>query len=171
MTRDYAFDVAAGEGTPPVLSVFGGKITTYRRLAEHALAKLEPFFPEGSGPWTGYAPLPGGDIPNGDFNAFHAGLCREKPWLPTDVAYRLARAYGTRVEKLLGNAAGFRDLGQDLGAGLTEREVEYLVREEWARTADDILWRRSRLGLRGGPELAAKLTDYLALAGSDAVPG
>jgi glycerol-3-phosphate dehydrogenase len=171
MTRDYAFDVAAGEGRPPVLSVFGGKITTYRRLAEHALAKLRPFLPIQGGSWTGRMPLPGGDIPDGDFVAFCAALRRQKPWLPADLARRLARAYGTRIEKLLGAAGRFEDLGRDLGAGLTEREVEYLVREEWALSADDILWRRSRLGLRGGQALAANLTHHLERIGATAVSG
>jgi glycerol-3-phosphate dehydrogenase len=170
MTRDYAFDVAAGEGRPPVLSVFGGKITTYRRLAEHALAKLQPYLTDLGGPWTGQAALPGGDIPRGDFEAFYAEFFRQRPWLPPDLARRLARAYGTRVDKLLGGAARLGDLGRDLGAGLTEREVDYLCREEWARTAEDILWRRSRLGLHGGAALAANLTDYLARARAEAVP-
>jgi glycerol-3-phosphate dehydrogenase len=172
MTRDYAFEVAAGEGQPPLLSVFGGKITTYRRLAEHALAKLQPFLPSLGGSWTAGAPLPGGDIPDGDFAAFHAGLRRQRPWLPPALARRLARAYGSRVEDLLGGATRLQDLGRDLGPGLglTEREVEYLVQEEWARTAEDILWRRSKLGLHGGPGLAASLTDHLAQVRADAVP-
>jgi glycerol-3-phosphate dehydrogenase len=169
MTRDYAFDVVAGEGSPPVLSVFGGKITTYRRLAEHALAKLQPFLPGMAAAWTAGTPLPGGDIPDGNFDLFHASLCRRKPWLPVDLAWRLARAYGTRVESLLGDAARLQDLGRELGAGLSEREVDYLVREEWARTAEDILWRRSRLGLGGGPALAASVRDYLSQARVDAV--
>jgi glycerol-3-phosphate dehydrogenase len=169
MTRDYAFDVAAGEGQPPLLSVFGGKITTYRRLAEHVLAKLQPFLSRLGGSWTAGAPLPGGDIPDGDFEAFYDRLCRRRPWLPPSLGRRLARSYGTRAEALLGRAASLQDLGRDLGAGLTEREVEYLVREEWARTAEDILWRRSKLGLRGGPALAASLTDYLARVSADPV--
>jgi glycerol-3-phosphate dehydrogenase len=167
MTRDYAFDVAAGGGRPPVLSVFGGKITTYRRLAEHALAKLQPFLKDQGPPWTGRAPLPGGDMPGGDFEAFYASLCSQKPWLPPNLAQRLARAYGTRVYKLLGGAARLEDLGRNLGAGLTEREVEYLMRDEWARTAEDILWRRTKLGLHGGAALTANLADHLARA----VPG
>ena len=171
MTRDYVFDLAGGEGDPPVLSVFGGKITTYRRLAEHALLKLQPFLPGLAGPWTGRTPLPGGDIPDGDVDAFHAKLCRDKPWLPPDLAGRLVRAYGTRVEGLLGEARRLDDLGRDFGAGLTEREVAYLVREEWARTADDILWRRSKIGLTGGAAVRADLTGHLAQIGADALAG
>jgi glycerol-3-phosphate dehydrogenase len=110
-------------------------------------------------------------MPGGDFESFLDGLRRDRPWLPPALARRLARAYGTRVDKLLGSASRLHDLGRDLGAGLTEREVDYLVREEWARSADDILWRRSRLGLRGGPALAARVSDHLAHAGADAVSG
>jgi glycerol-3-phosphate dehydrogenase len=171
VTRDYAFELAEGEGRPPVLSVFGGKITTYRRLAEHALSRLQPLFPGPGGPWTGRVPLPGGDIPDGDVGAFHARLCAEKPWLAPDLARRLVRAYGTRVERLLGAAECLDDLGQDFGAGLTEREVGYLVREEWARTADDILWRRSKIGLAGDPALRAQLADHLTQIGSDVLAG
>ena len=170
MTRDYAFDIASGEEQPPILSVFGGKITTYRRLAEHALTKLQPFFPGLGNSWTARAPLPGGDIPDGNFEAFHAGLRQQRPWLPPALARRLARAYGGRIEDLLGGAMRLQDLGRDLGAGLTEREVEYLVWEEWARTADDILWRRSKLGLHGGGGLAASLADHLAQMRAEAIP-
>ena len=161
ITRDYVFDIEAGEGRPPVLSVFGGKITTYRRLAEHALEKLKPFLPDFTGPWTGTAPLPGGDMPGADFDAFLARVQAKKPWLPPGLARRLARAYGTRVERLLGGAKRLDDLGVDFGAGLTEREVAYLVETEWARTADDILWRRSKLGLHGGPALRGRVAEYL----------
>jgi glycerol-3-phosphate dehydrogenase len=168
VTRDYVFDVAAGEGRPPALSVFGGKITTYRRLAEHALAKLAPFLP-GLGPaWTGRAALPGGDIPNGDLEAYCAALLEEKPWLTPDLARRMARAYGTRVERLLGDAGCLDDLGQHLGAGLFEREVVYLGEEEWARSAEDILWRRSRLGLHGGAALTEAVTAYLSRVTAEA---
>lgn len=162
ITRDYVFDIMAGEGGPPVLSVFGGKITTYRRLAEHALAKLRPLLPAHNGPWTSHAPLPGGDVPGGDCTAFAATLQSGAPWLPAELARRLARTYGTRAERLLQGASGLADLGRDLGAGLTEREVAYLVEHEWARTADDILWRRSKLGLAGDAALGSRLDDYLA---------
>lgn len=161
VTRDYVFDNDAGEGRPPVLSIFGGKITTYRRLAEHALAKLAPSLPALGPAWTGSASLPGGDM--ADFESFLADLEARKPWLPAGLARRLARAYGTRVERLLGDAEQLADLGEDLGAGLTEREVDYLVETEWAETAEDILWRRSKLGLHGGAALAKRLRARLAL--------
>jgi glycerol-3-phosphate dehydrogenase len=162
VTRDYVFDVAAEEGCPPVLSIFGGKITTYRRLAEHALEKLQPFLPGLGGSWTGPACLPGGDIPKGGFDTFRQQVQGARPWLPPNLTRRLARAYGSRVETVLAGAQSLEDLGEDLGAGLTEREVEYLVEHEWARTAEDILWRRSKLGLHGGPELERRLSRYLA---------
>jgi glycerol-3-phosphate dehydrogenase len=161
MTRDYAFDLDAGQDRPPLLSVFGGKLTTYRRLAEHALLKLQPFLPGAPRPWTRDAPLPGGDLANADFDAFLSGLRARCPWLPAALAGRLGRAYGTRVDAVVGDARRLDDLGRDLGAGLTEREVDYLIRNEWARTADDILWRRSKLGLRGGPRLQASVAAYL----------
>ena len=161
VTRDYTFDIQAKAGRPPVLSIYGGKITTYRRLAEHAMEKLAPFLPEPGRAWTGAAPLPGGDLPDG-FDAFLADARRRFPWLPAQTARRLARAYGSRIERLIGNARSFSDLGEDLGAGLTVREVNYLVDTEWARTAEDILLRRSKLALHGGNALDAAVTRYLA---------
>jgi len=162
ITRDYVFDVEAGEGRPPVLSIFGGKITTYRRLAEHALEKLAPFLPGLPGPWTARARLPGGDLPDADFEGFLRCVQAERPWLPPDLARRLARAYGTRIERMLDDASHLADLGEDLGAGLTEREVAYLIGTEWARTPEDILWRRSKLGLHGGAALRTRLAERLA---------
>jgi len=147
VTRDYVLDLDAGAGRPALLSVFGGKITTSRRLAEHALEKLDPFLPGMRPAWTATAPLPGGDMPGADFDRFLAGFRRRFPFLPEPLALRLARAYGTRAERILGRAASLDDLGPDFGGGLTRSEVDYLVAEEWARTADDILWRRSKLGL------------------------
>ena len=129
-TRDYVLELT---GTPPVLSVFGGKITTYRRLAEAAMARLAPFFPGMPGPWTAHATLPGGDFPWDGIDALCAGL-------PPASARRLVHAYGTDAAKVVG--------GADIGAGLTEREVDWLVQHEFARTAEDILWRRTKLGLR-----------------------
>ncbi|HEX8665727.1 MAG TPA: glycerol-3-phosphate dehydrogenase [Beijerinckiaceae bacterium] len=161
MTRDYVFDVEGGDGRPPVLSVFGGKITTYRRLAEHAMEKLASFLPGLKPAWTAGAPLPGGDFPGADFDAYLAELRRARPWLPPDLARRLGRAYGTRAERVLGGAASLADLGEDLGAGLTEREASYLVETEWARTPDDILWRRSKLGLHGGEALERRVEAWI----------
>lgn len=159
VTRDYVLRLGDGEG-PQILSCFGGKITTYRRLAEHALEKLAPFLPKGGGPWTAGAPLPGGDI--ADFDAFLGEVGARWPFLSATTARRLARAYGTRVEHVLGDAATLAELGEDLGGGLHTREVDYLVTQEWARTAEDILWRRSKLGLHVPAGTEQRLTRYLA---------
>ncbi|MCJ2013279.1 glycerol-3-phosphate dehydrogenase [Methylobacterium sp. J-076] len=162
VTRDYVLDVEDAGGRLPVLSVFGGKITTYRRLAEHALEKLAGYFPGLKPAWTGEGILPGGDMPKSDFDSFLAGLKARKPFLPDELARRLARAYGTRVDAVLGGATSLADLGEAFDGGLTAAEVDYLRRDEWAVSAEDILWRRSKLGLRTGPESAARLTAYLA---------
>ena len=161
VTRDYALKLGALDA-PQFLSVFGGKITTYRRLAEQALRKLEPFLPPMTPAWTADAPLPGGDIAGGDFSGFLAEVRGRWPFLPHAMAYRLARAYGTRIDRVVGKARTLADLGEDLGGGLTAREVDYLVEHEWARTADDILWRRSKIGLHTGPETRAKVEAHLA---------
>ena len=144
VTRDYVFDV---DGTPPMLSIFGGKITTYRRLAEHALEELRPCFPAMSGAWTAKAPLPGGDMANADFAGFLAGLKRQHPWLPGALAHHYARLYGTRAEVLIGSARSLLDMGRHFGGLLHELEIDYLRRSEWALTAEDILHRRTKHGL------------------------
>ncbi|MBK1699179.1 glycerol-3-phosphate dehydrogenase [Rhodovibrio salinarum] len=172
VTRDYVFDVDGGlqtdaegdggDGTPPLLSVFGGKITTYRKLAEHALDKLLPLLGDhgqsAGASWTHDAPLPGGDIADADFDAYLADLQRRHAWLPDYLARRYARAYGTRTERILAGAQSLDDLGPHIGDELYGAEVRYLQEQEWARTADDILWRRSKLGLH----LSAATQDALA---------
>ncbi len=162
VTRDYVFDLDAPADTPPLLSIFGGKITTYRKLAEHALARLTPLLGSNAQPWTATAPLPGGDMPDADFEAFLAGLQAQRPWLPAPLARRLARAYGTRVEEILAKAGDLAGLGEDLGGGLTEAEADYLLRREWARSAEDILWRRSKLGLHAPAETAERIEAWLS---------
>jgi glycerol-3-phosphate dehydrogenase len=157
VTRDYVLELEDTDGAAPLLSVFGGKITTYRKLAEHGLAKLKPYFARLGTPWTHAAPLPGGDIPNADFAAYADGLRKRWPWLPSGLVERYARAYGTRVDCILGNAKGTNDLGPHLGDGLYGREVEYLVGTEWAMSAADVLWRRSKLGLHASPDTVAAL--------------
>jgi glycerol-3-phosphate dehydrogenase len=144
VTRDYVFDV---DGTPPLLSVFGGKITTYRKLAEHALQKLKPFLPEMTGDWTAGAALPGGDMARADFDDYLAGLRRQHDWLPADLAQHYARLYGTRAEALINGASSLKDLGRSFGDGLYQAEIDYLRRAEWATTAEDILDRRTKHGL------------------------
>jgi glycerol-3-phosphate dehydrogenase len=163
VTRDYVLDVEGGNGKPALLSVFGGKITTYRKLAEHALEKLLPALGRQTGAgWTAGTALPGGDMPSADFSLFLAGMRRQYPFLPPALAHRLARAYGTRMAAILGDAKNLAGLGRDLGGGLTEAEVKYLFTQEWARTADDILWRRSKLALHVPTGTAQRVTDYLA---------
>lgn len=147
VTRDYAFDLDAPPGEAPALSIFGGKITTARRLAEHALGALAPFFPNMEPAWTERAVLPGGDIGEAGFEAFVAELSRRKPFLAPRVARRLARAYGSRVWRFLEKARSMADLGVDYGHGLSDAEIAYLHDHEWARSVEDILWRRSKLGL------------------------
>jgi D-erythritol 1-phosphate dehydrogenase len=165
VTRDYVFKVdalegAAGPDRAPVLSIFGGKITTYRKLAEAALAQLAPYFP-GMGPaWTRDAPLPGGDLPGRDRIAFFASLCRKYPDLPADFLRGLARRHGTRSLRILAGARTVADLGQDFGAGLCAREIDYLMSEEWARNADDVLWRRTKCGLPMTPAQRDTVSGY-----------
>ncbi len=144
VTRDYVFDVEAPAGQAPMLSVFGGKITTYRRLAEHALEKLSPYLPQMTGPWTEHAQLPGGNIPNGDFSLFYSELGLRHPWLPMDVALGYARRYGARVEDLLAGAKSISDLGRLFGGTLYEREARFLATDEWAADAADVLDRRTK---------------------------
>jgi glycerol-3-phosphate dehydrogenase len=147
-TRDYVLVLDGREGEAPLLSVFGGKITTYRRLAEAALDKLKDRLPAAARPsWTGGAPLPGGDFPHDGYDTLVAETLGAYPFLERDLAARLVRAYGTRVRRLLEGVRSRADLGEGFGADLTEREVVYLMRAEWATTADDVLWRRSKLGL------------------------
>ena len=168
VTRDYMLDLDTG-GTgkdggdqPPMLSIFGGKITTYRKLAEHALRELAPFLPAAGPAWTAGAALPGGDMPDADFDRFLADAQARYPALPHPLLRRLARAYGTRIHRLLGSARTPADLGPDLGGGLHQAEVDYLVATEWAQTAEDILYRRSKLGLHVPAGTAERLAAHLA---------
>jgi glycerol-3-phosphate dehydrogenase len=147
VTRDYKLELTDNKDEPPLLTIFGGKITTYRRLAEAALQKLQPFIKGNPQGWTDQAALPGGDLPRDDFAAFLDGVQRRWPFLPESMALRMARAYGTRISEVIGAARHLEDLGRSFGAGLTQAEIDYLKRHEWALTAEDILWRRTKLGL------------------------
>ncbi len=149
-TRDYVLKLDAPDGMPALLSIFGGKITTYRQLAEAALAAVSLNLPveRRTAGWTAQRPLPGGDFPANGFEALVSAFAGRYPFLPACTARRLVRAYGTRAEILLSGAKSQLDLGRVFGADLTEAEVRYLVQNEWATTADDIVWRRTKLGLR-----------------------
>jgi len=160
-TRDYVLELQAPPGEAPVLSVFGGKLTTYRRLAEAAMAKLAPYFPGMRGPWTEGAPLPGGDFPYDGVDALCGEIKRQYPFLPQSTIRRLVRSYGTLTGEMLADSNESPALGRTFGADLTQREVDWLVRTEWARTADDILWRRSKLGLRFDAAGVQALDEYL----------
>jgi glycerol-3-phosphate dehydrogenase len=161
VTRDYVLKQDAPAGQAPVLTVYGGKITTYRRLAEDAVGKIGAAIGRAGTPWTGDAPLPGGAFGGFDLAAFTAEMTRRHPWLPQPMLRRMVRAYGSDLDRILDGASGPNAMGEEYGAGFTERELDWLIRREWAHTADDVLWRRSKLGLHmpedGQRRLAARL--------------
>ncbi|POF28470.1 glycerol-3-phosphate dehydrogenase [Roseibium marinum] len=161
-TRDYVLELEGGQTEPPVLSVFGGKITTYRKLAEEALKKLEPYLPFKRGVWTAYAPLPGGNFKVDGFDAEVARLEKDFPFLDTSFATRLIRLYGTDARLFLGEAASLEDLGRLFGSNLYELELKWLIDREWARTADDVLWRRTKLGLVLSAAEAGELDSFMS---------
>ena len=163
-TRDYVLKLDAPPDAPALLSIFGGKITTYRRLAEMSLAMLLPHLPAVSGQaagWTGREALPGGDFPTDGFENQLAAAAARYPFVPTPTLRRLLRAYGTRIDRLIGNATCRADLGRVFGSDLTEAELRYLVSAEWARTAADVVWRRSKLGLRLSPDQIAAIDEAM----------
>ncbi|MEF3047893.1 glycerol-3-phosphate dehydrogenase [Pseudotabrizicola sp. L79] len=158
-TRDYVLSL--DQNGAPLLNVFGGKITTYRRLAESAMEKIVPFFPGTKGIWTARVPLPGGDFPHDGVAALVARVKAQFGFLSDYHAARLVRAYGTEVFDVLGNARSMADLGRDFGATLTEAEVAWLMNKEWARHAADIVWRRTKLGLRLTADQIAALETFM----------
>ncbi|GAB5387662.1 MAG: glycerol-3-phosphate dehydrogenase [Alphaproteobacteria bacterium] len=164
VTRDYVLELDQGpeDNSPPLLSIFGGKITTYRCLAEDAMDKLAPLLGCADVPsWTGTQPLPGGDIPDGDVEGYVADLCIEHRWVPPPLMHRWVRAYGTRVELLLDGKARLSDLGTSFSDMLYEAEIDYLMEHEFARTPEDVLMRRSKLGLHLSDRHREKLSDWL----------
>ncbi len=160
VTRDYVLEF--DRKGPPLLSVYGGKITTYRKLAEDVVDALAPALGNHQGPWTASASLPGGDMPGADFERFLASTALRYPWLPAALLHRYARAYGTRIDRLVGAASELSGLGEPVVPGLHAAEVHHLRRDEWAMTAEDILWRRSKLGLHLPPRAAATIDAWLA---------
>lgn len=164
ITRDYVLEPSPSKGQPvaaPALTIWGGKLTGYRTLAEDALDRIRPFFPKIAGRWTADAVLPGGDLHPAPLNEFVEMLTRIYPWLPEPLARDYARRYGTRVHRVMGNASSLEQLGEEISPGLFEREARYLLREEWAHTAEDILWRRTKLGLRATDASIRKLAKWL----------
>jgi len=160
ITRDYRLDLQS-EGTPPILNVIGGKITTYRRLAEAALDLLAQHLPAARSGSTRNAPLPGGDFEGRTVDAWFDDFARRHAGFERRTLMRLARRYGTRTARVIDGATSERDLGQDFGAGLCAREIAYLKSEEWADAAEDILWRRPKSGLHIAPEARASAADAI----------
>lgn len=159
-TRDYVLRVDGKSDEPKVINVFGGKITTYRRLAESMLEKVEEVLGAKSGKWTSGATLPGGDFEAEDFDKLVTSYSKAHPYLETKTVQRLVRAYGTHTKDILEPVSSAADLGEHFGSGLYEAETNYLAKKEWAKSAEDVLWRRSKLGLRLNDAEQAKLADW-----------
>jgi glycerol-3-phosphate dehydrogenase len=168
VTRDYLLE--CDQKSAPFLNVWGGKITTYRKLSEEALAMLLPRLGRAAPDWTAAAPLPGGDLQQAgalvdsyDFASFLQQFCARYPWLPAKLAQRYARCYGSRASRMLGSAKKISDLGEELAPGIFELEARYLFEVEWARSAEDILWRRTKCGLYCEPQHVARLQQWLMM--------
>ncbi len=166
VTRDYVFDLDVTDGAP-LLNVFGGKITTFRKLAEHAMQRLADTFPEMGKDWTAQGHLPGGDFDAGDVSRFLGRIAARYPWMPQELAAQYARLYGTRTFDLLGDAKSVADLGRCFGPNFYEAEVRYLMAHEWAETVEDILWRRTKHMLHMSDAEQAMFADWFN-AGSEA---
>ncbi len=159
VTRDYTLELEDVAGKAPILSVFGGKITTYRKLAEAAVNKIVPYF-ENTGPaWTENAPLPGGDFTH--LAVLTNAITKQYPWLPLKLRTRMIRNYGTRITDVLGAASSLQSLGQMFGADLYEQEVNFLIEREWANKVEDIIWRRTKLGLYLSAQQVNDIKEYL----------
>jgi len=171
VTRDYLFDVEAEEDAAPILSVFGGKITTYRKLAEHALDKLQDFFPDMKPAWTSDTPLPGGDIVDADFEKFLAQLTERYRKLPGNLLLHYARLYGSRCEHILAGVCEVSDLGQQFSELCFEAEIRYLINHEWALTSDDILNRRTKHALHMSTEEQMSVARWLKRHEAELNPG
>ncbi len=161
ISRDYVIALDERSGEAPLLTIYGGKITTYRRLAEHAVDRLADVVEVGPA-WTSSSHLPGGEFPWDGLDSLVAKVRKARPLLHEAHVSRLVRAYGTRVERVLGPARRLEDLGACLGADLTAAEIRYLMEREWAQTEDDVLWRRTKLGLRFSPQEREHLARFMA---------
>lgn len=162
VTRDYVFDINHTDNAPPLLSVFGGKITTYRKLSEHALEKLKVFLPHMQAPWTATAALPGGDIADADFERFAHNLAAKFPFLPAALSRHYARLYGTRAPQVIGDARDLAGLGRHFGGLFYECEAVYLRRVEWAQTVADYLERRTKHGLHLNAAQRAAFAEWVS---------
>lgn len=162
ITRDYELNVDLVAGAAPVLTVYGGKLTTYRCLAEQVLARLKPHLPHMKAPWTQRVTLPGGDVAGGDLGGLVQRLVQERNGLPHELLTALVHRHGTLAAEVLGNAQEVQALGIHFGADLYACEVDYLIEHEWARSADDVLWRHTKTGLRLSKAQHAQVADYLA---------
>jgi len=160
LSRDYHLELDAAEGAS-LLTVYGGKITTHRAMAESIIHKLADRINLAKGDWTAGQPLPGGDVPDGDMKGYLDQIRRRYPWLDEALLQHYVHSYGTLSESLLGDSSSVSDLGRHFGAGLYEREVDYLCKNEWARSCDDILWRRTKLGIKVRPEEVKGLGHWL----------
>jgi len=156
VTRDYTLRVDDDAGSSPVLSVFGGKITTYRRLSEHAMEKLAAYFPGMKRPWTARTPLPGSDFENRE--QAQSEFFHRYRGAPSEVLHQVFRRHGACAAEVLGDG----ELGEHYGAGLTERELRYFVQHEWAQTAEDVLWRRTKAGLAMSEAQRAHVAEAMA---------
>jgi glycerol-3-phosphate dehydrogenase len=162
VTRDYTIELESDAQHPPLLSVYGGKLTTYRKLANAALEKLKPIFPTMKGEWTQHESLPGATSAISDYKQIEEIIANIYPWLDTAQLQRFSKAYGLNTLKFLNGAKTPEDLGYHFGEGLYQREVDYLTKHEWAVTAEDILWRRTKLGLSLTKQEQLALVEYLA---------
>ncbi|MBD2824097.1 glycerol-3-phosphate dehydrogenase [Xenorhabdus szentirmaii] len=162
ITRDYTLDIQDDQGQTPLLSVFGGKLTTYRKLAEHAMEKLVKYYPNAGGAWTKNGQLPGGELEGHDRDGYARLLRQRHNWLPEGVALRYARTYGSNSQMILKGAESLADLGESFGHGLYETELRYLVEQEWVTQLDDAIWRRTKLGMWLTDEQKQRVADWLA---------
>ena len=160
-TRDYVIKTEYGKNHAPIINIFGGKVTTYRKLAETVLKKINKKIGQKGNPWTKYTPLPGGDFPVREFNSMQDKFCATYSFLNPNHAKRLFKSYGLDAFRVLGDVKSEADLGEDFGVGLTETEVNWLVRNEFAQTHQDVLWRRSKLGLYFSPNQIKRLEEYM----------
>lgn len=165
VTRDYVFDLDETGGAP-LLNIFGGKITTFRELAERGLHKIGKFFPNMGKDWTHDAPLPGGDLENADYELFRNKMKTDYPWMPRELRRHYGRLYGSRIAQIVGQATSLEGLGRHFGGQLYAAEVDYLTRHEWAQSAEDILWRRTKHRLHLTAAEQAAFTEWFTQNGA-----